>query len=170
MSEFFLSKIRGEQAPRPALPSRRAILLGGLGSFLAISIIALLAQVTHLAWVLGSFGASCVLVFGFPDLPFSQPRHVLGGHFISSLIGLTVFHLTGPCWWGMALATALALMAMMTLGVVHPPAGSNPAIVFLTQPAWGFLLFPTLTGSLMLLSIALVYNNLSRPTRYPKYW
>lgn len=170
MSESFFAKLRGDNATRPPLPSARAILLGGLGGFLAITVVALLTQATHQALVLGSFGATCVLAFGFPDVPFSQPRHIIGGHFISSLIGLTMLQLVGPSWWGMALATALAIMAMMALGIVHPPAGSNPVIVYLTQPTWGFLLFPTLTGALIVLTVALFYNNLTRRTRYPKYW
>lgn len=53
---------------------------------------------------------------------------------------------------------------------VHPPSGSNPVIVFLTQPTWGFLLLPTLVGALVLVIVALVYNNASRDTRYLKYW
>jgi len=64
--------------------------------------------------------------------------------------------------------TAIALM--MATRTVHPPAGSNPVIVFLIQPGWDFLLFPTLTGALLLAVVALIYNNLSRNDKYPKYW
>jgi CBS-domain-containing membrane protein len=53
---------------------------------------------------------------------------------------------------------------------VHPPAGSNPVIIFLAQPGWGFLLFPTLIGALLLILVALLYNNATRASRYPKYW
>ncbi len=170
MSELFFSKLRGDRQARPARPPFRAILFGWLGGFLAISTVALLTQATSYPLVLGSFGASCVLVFGFPDVPFSQPRHVIGGHFVSSLIGLTVLQVTGPTWWGMAFATGAAIAAMMAARIVHPPAGSNPVIIFLLQPAWSFLWFPTLTGSLLVLAVALIFNNLTRPVRYPKYW
>lgn len=68
----------------------------------------------------------------------------------------------------MAVGTAIALM--MLTRTVHPPAGSNPVIVFLGQPGWGFLLFPTLIGALVVVAVALVYNNTTRTERYPKYW
>jgi len=53
---------------------------------------------------------------------------------------------------------------------VHPPAGSNPVIVFLLQPGFDFLLTPTLLGVLLLLLTALVFNNLGKGRRYPQYW
>lgn len=59
---------------------------------------------------------------------------------------------------------------MMALRVPHPPAGSNPVIVFLGQPGWSFLLWPTLAGAVTIVVIALIYNNLSRDTAYPRYW
>jgi len=111
-----------------------------------------------------------VLVFGFADVPFSQPRNVVFGHVLSSLVGLVCLTAFGPHWWAAGLAVALAIMGMMALRCVHPPAGSNPVIVFLTAPGWGFLLTPTLTGALLLVAVALVYNNLARVGRYPKYW
>jgi CBS-domain-containing membrane protein len=70
----------------------------------------------------------------------------------------------------MALATATAVALMMATRTTHPPAGSNPVIVFLTQPGWEFLLFPTAVGVAVLLLTALIYNNVAREPRYPKYW
>ncbi|MGD9888499.1 MAG: HPP family protein [Halothiobacillaceae bacterium] len=120
--------------------------------------------------MLGSFGASCVLVFGYPDVPFSQPRNVVAGHVISSLVGLVFLTAFGSHWWAVALAVGTAIALMMLTRTVHPPAGSNPVIVFLIQPAWGFLLFSTLVGALVLVAVALVYNNATRVAKYPKYW
>ena len=59
---------------------------------------------------------------------------------------------------------------MMLTRTVHPPAGSNPVIVYLMQPSWNFLMFPTLVGTLVVIAVALVYNNATREARYPKYW
>lgn len=154
----------------PPRPTWSRIALGWLGSLLAIVLVAGLADASQRILVLGSFGASCVLVFGFPDLPFSQPRHILLGHVLSSAIGLAALTLFGPGPLPMALATATAVAAMMALRCVHPPAGSNPVIVFLTQPGWSFLLWPTALGALLLLAVALVFNNLGRTRRYPQYW
>lgn len=163
-------KMKGDGATRPPRPEPRSIALTCLGVTLAIASLGWLTSRANTPLLLGSFGATCVMVFGFPDAPFSQPRHVLCGHVLTALIGLIFLHLTGPCWWGMGLATGTAIAAMMSLRIVHPPAGSNPLIIFLTKPAWSFLLFPTLAGVAIILALALVYNNLTRTARYPKYY
>ncbi|NQD95480.1 HPP family protein, partial [Pseudomonas sp. CrR25] len=69
-----------------------------------------------------------------------------------------------------ALAVGSAIALMMLTRSVHPPAGSNPVIIFLAQPGWDFLLFPTLIGALLLVLVALLYNNATRNNRYPQYW
>lgn len=166
----FIEKLKGDNAPLPPKPSNKAVGLAWLGGFLAIASVALLTDFLSVALVLGSFGASCVLVFGYPDVPFSQPRNVIAGHFISSLVGLACLHFFGPHWWAVAIAVGTAIALMMLTRTVHPPAGSNPVIVFLMQPAWEFLFFPTLIGAFILVAVALIYNNATREGKYPKYW
>jgi CBS-domain-containing membrane protein len=166
----FIEKLKGDSAPLPPQPSGRSVALAWLGGFFAIAAVALLTNQFAIALVLGSFGASCVLVFGFPDVPFAQPRNVVVGHFLSSLIGLTFLTAFGPHWWSVAPAVGTAIAVMMMTRTVHPPAGSNPVIVYLAQPGWDFLLFPTLVGALIVIGVALVYNNVTREARYPKYW
>jgi len=165
-----LTKFRGDSAALPPRAPAKAVSLAFVGGFLAIAVIALLAQSLHVALVLGSFGASCVLVFGYPDVPFSQPRNVIVGHVLSTVIGLAFVHFCGPHWWSVALAVGSAIAAMMLTRTVHPPAGSNPVIVFLMKPAWDFALFPTLTGAVILVLVALIYHNTTRESRWPKYW
>ena len=165
-----LSKLRGSGAPLPPRPTVKSAVLAWCGGFLAISAVALLAESLSTALVLGSFGASCVLVFGFPDAPFSQPRNTIVGHVLSSFIGLTCLTLLGPHWWAMAIAVGTAIALMMLTRTVHPPAGSNPVIVFLGMPSWEFLLFPTLTGAIVIAFVALIYNNVTREGNYPAYW
>jgi len=166
----FLDKLKGDGAPLPPQPALKLVALAWLGGFLAIATVALMTDFLSVALVLGSFGASCVLVFGYPDVPFSQPRNVVVGHVISSLVGLVFLTVLGPHWWALALAVGTAIALMMLTRTVHPPAGSNPVIVFLTLPAWDFLLFPTLAGALLLVAVALIYNNVTRDAKYPKYW
>ncbi len=165
-----LEKIKGDGVELPPRPKLKAVIIAWLGGFIAIAAIAGLTNFLSVALLLGSFGASCVLIFAYPDVPFSQPRNVIFGHFISSLVGLGFLTLFGPHWWSVALAVGTAIACMMLTRTVHPPAGSNPVIIFLTQPTWGFLLFPTLAGAIILVLVALVYNNTIRDARYPKYW
>jgi CBS-domain-containing membrane protein len=95
---------------------------------------------------------------------------VILGHGLSSAIGLACLSAFGPTPSAMAGAVAAAIMVMMATRTVHPPAGSNPVIIFLTQPSWAFLVTPTLAGALLIAAFALFYNNLVRRQKYPKHW
>ena len=167
--QSLFQKLRGG-ADCPPMANLRHIGISWLGGCLAIGVVAYLASMTHAPLMLGSFGASCVLLFGFPDSPFSQPRNVIGGHFIASLVGLIFLGLFGAQWWSVALAVGTAIALMQLTRTVHPPAGSNPVVVMLTLPGWDFLLAPTLLGATLLVLVALVFNNLPRDRVYPKYW
>jgi CBS-domain-containing membrane protein len=166
----FLVKLRGQRAALPPRPSHRSVALAWLGGCLAIAAVAGLSDALSSVLILGSFGASCVLVFAYPDAPFSQPRNVVVGHVLSSATGLLLLHLLGPGWWALALAVGTAIALMMLTRTVHPPAGSNPVIIFLSHPGWSFLLTPTLAGAVIIVGVALIYNNATRSTRYPTYW
>jgi CBS-domain-containing membrane protein len=119
----FLIKLRGDNTPLPAKPSGKNVALAWLGGFVAIAAVATLSDALSAVLILGSFGASCVLIFGYPDVPFSQPRNIVIGHVLSSLIGVTFLKLFGPTWWALALAAGTAIAAMMLTRTVHPPGG-----------------------------------------------
>ncbi|WP_066739129.1 HPP family protein [Cupriavidus sp. D384] len=140
-------------------------LLAGLGAFVALSLVGILARYTSQTWILGSFGASCVLLFGFPDVRFSRLRNVIGGHLISSAIGLCFFHWLGGEWPAMAAAVSVSLVTMMATDTVHPPAGSNPIIIFLAHPGWSFLIFPTLAGIIVLVLTERLYRRATQLVR-----
>ncbi|MDO5652464.1 MAG: HPP family protein [Moraxella sp.] len=160
--------------PIPQCLPFKSIVLAGVGGFLATAVFASMGDMTQTALVLGSFGASCFLVFSYPASPFSQPRNVVGGHFVATLTGLVLMSLFGVHWWSMAMGVGIATMLMLLLRVPHPPAGSNPLIVMLGAVSWEFLFTPTLFGSLILVAVALVYNNQGvdngKDRRYPLYW
>ena len=166
----FFAKLKGQGMPIPASPSIGQVGFVWLGAFLAAAVVGFLAHQTNNPLILGSFGASIFVLFILPDTPFAQPRNVIGGHFVSTLTGLVFFHFLGPEWWSMALSLAVSLSLMQLLRVPHPPAGSNPFIVFLSAPAWDFLWMPTLVGSVLLVVVALFYNNIGSDRKYPNYW
>lgn len=143
-------------------PSLHSILLAGVGGFIAIGIIAFLAEFSGHPLILGSFGASCVLLFGFPDSPFSRPKNVIGGHLIASFVGLSFFTLCGFHWWSVGLAVGVAISVMMLTDTVHPPAGSNPVIVMLAGAKWSFLIEPTIVGAVLLVAISFSFSFLKR--------
>ncbi len=155
--------------PVPPMLPLKTIGLACTGAFLAAATLGLVTDLAQTPLILGSLGASCLLVFAYPESPFAQPRNVIGGHFVSSLTGLLVMTLCGVHWWSMGLAVASAIGLMLLLRVPHPPAGSNPFIVMLAASQWSFLLTPTLLGALLLVAVALVYHKLTA-RRYPTYW
>jgi CBS-domain-containing membrane protein len=166
----YLQKLRGQHAALPPRLPAKKIALAGLGAALAIGFVATLAQAAHQPLLLGSLGASCVFLFGLPEAPFSQPRNVIAGHMLSSLVGLVFLKIFGPQPWALALALGVAAALMFATRTVHAPAGSNPVIVFMTQPDWNFLLTPTLLGAAGVVLAALLFNNAVHPARYPLYW
>lgn len=76
----------------------------------------------------------------------------------------------GPHAWSLGLAVGVAIVAMMVTRTVHPPAGSNPVIVFLSHPGWSFLFFPVLAGAVLLTFVALLFHSAVPKRRYPAYW
>ncbi len=166
----YFAKFKGESIALPPKAKFQAIVFAWIGSFIAISTVSILTDVSNHPLVLGSFGASCVLLFGFPKSPFSQPRNVILGHLLSSFIGLVFYHFVSQEWWGLGLALATAIAIMIATRTVHPPAGSNPVIVYLTSANWSFLLTPTLIGAIILVVVALLYINIDKKQHYPSYW
>ena len=166
----YLTKLKGSPAAIPPSPALKELSFISIGAFLAASVVGFLAYYTNEPIIMGSFGASIFVLFVLPDSPFAQPRNVIIGHFVTTLIGLIFYHLVGLEWWSMALALAFAIAAMQFLRVPHPPAGSNPFIVFLLGANWDYLWMPTLIGSLLIVLVALLYNNISKNRSYPKYW
>ncbi|MFC0212328.1 HPP family protein [Paenibacillus chartarius] len=122
------------------------------------------------------FGATCVLAFGLPDSPLAQPRNIVGGHLLSTAIGLLTLACFGSHPWSLALGVALAIAAMHLTRTVHPPAGADPLLVMLSGAGWSFLLTPVLAGSVLIVAAAWLYHRLmpvssgSAPVRYPKGW
>lgn len=171
MSSFFsITKLKGQVDTCPKRLPMWMIATAWLGGAIATASVALVGDWTQAVMVLGSFGASCLLVFAYPKSPFAQPRNVIGGHFVATLTGLVFMALFGVHWWSMAMAVGTAIALMLLLRVPHPPAGSNPLIVMLGTVGWQFLLTPTLLGSIILVLVALIYNNLGSGRQYPTYW
>ncbi|WP_207533232.1 HPP family protein [Desertivirga arenae] len=142
----------------------------GLGGLLAISIIAVLSERTSIPLIMAPFGASCVLAFGVPDSPLAQPRNILGGHLISSLIGVLCYSILGNSWYSLAIGVGLAIFIMQLTQTTHPPAGADPLVIILAGASWKFLINPVLSGSLILVVVALIFNNIHSKRKYPKYW
>lgn len=167
---FSLNKMQGKIDVCPQRLPLFIIALAWFGGTLATAALALIGDWQNVAMILGSFGASCLLIFAYPESPFAQPRNIVGGHVITTFTGLAFMSLFGVTWWSMSLAVGTAIALMLLFRVPHPPAGSNPLIVMLGGVSWKFLVTPTLVGAIALVVVALIYNNIGRNRHYPRYW
>lgn len=126
--------------------------------------------------IIGSFGASAVLLYAAIKSPLAQPRNLVGGHIISALVGVACFQLFGNTTWiASALAVSLAIVAMLATKTLHPPGGATALIAVIGGAkvhSLGFFyaLVPAGAGAVILLVVALLVNNLSRNRKYPEYW
>ncbi|QSX29843.1 HPP family protein [Shewanella cyperi] len=175
----YLRRMRSKDACPPRKPLKK-IVWSWLGAFVGIFLVASLGQLLGPAqmFIIGSFGASAVLIYGAPMAEFSQPRNLIFGNLISACIGVSVHLLCGKDMvLASALAVSLAIAAMHLSRTMHPPAGAAALIAVIggdTVHSLGYqyALTPVLSGSLVLLLVALLVNNLSsNPKRhYPRYW
>lgn len=148
-----------------------------VGTFLGIGIIAFvqshfLSEFENV-FLIGSFGASAVLIFGAIQSPLSQPRNLVGGHLISAFIGVTVFtFLPNTIWITAPLAVALSVILMQITKTLHPPGGATALIAVIGTPkikalGYYYVISPVFTGVLVLLITALLFNNITPKRKYP---
>ncbi|MGY2461714.1 HPP family protein [Vreelandella sulfidaeris] len=174
--KFYLNKMRGGRRERPFFGWKDA-LWSWFGAFSGMATICLLSA----GWfpqnllIVGSFGATSVLIYAAPDSPFAQPSHVLFGSIVSAAIGVACYQGLGATPLAMALAVSLAILAMQLTHTVHPP-GAAAALIAVAgeesvhQLGWWFPLLPIGLGCVIMLVIAILVNNLARHRRYPLYW
>ncbi|WP_095983128.1 HPP family protein [Melittangium boletus] len=141
------------------------ILMTGVVSGLA------LGDSSALPSLIAPMGASAVLLFAVPTSPLAQPWSILGGNTVAALIGVTCARWIDDPMVAAALAVGLAIAAMMVLGCLHPPSGAVALTAVLGGPVihaagYGFVIWPVGVNSLLLLTVALVFNNLTG-RRYP---
>ncbi|MEY3113709.1 MAG: hypothetical protein RLZZ439_563 [Pseudomonadota bacterium] len=125
-------------------------------------------------FLVGSFGASMVLVFGYPESPFAQPKNVFFGHFITSLVGVLALNFFSIeqhyLFLQIAVAVGLGIFLMILLGVTHPPAGGNPIFIILGGATYQFLLNPIILGSIIIIVYAIILNRFILKKNYPINW
>lgn len=150
-----------------------------LGSFVGIGIIAYLQSRTlpdsDMVYLIGSFGASSVLVYGVIHSPLAQPRNLIGGHLVSAIAGVTVLKLVPDVIWITApLAVSSSIVLMQITKTLHPPGGATALIAVtgstqIKALGYWYVVMPVMSGALILLAVALVFNNLTSKRHYPNH-
>lgn len=175
----YLKKMKGSTQSPPGVKVSE-IVWSWIGSLLGIAGVGFLdkcfCQGTAMVLIIGSFGASAVLIFGAIKSPLAQPRNLLGGHVLSAVIGVAAYKLCpSPLWVSAALAVATAIAAMHATKTLHPPGGATALIAVIGgdkihQLGYFYALVPVATGVIIMLTVALLVNNIPKTRRYPEFW
>ena len=141
----------------------------GIFSLITIGVLTFLTYKTEFGiFLLASFGSSMVLLYGYPESPFAQPKNVFFGHLITATVGLFFLNFIQlPLFIIIPLAVGFGVGLMILLNVTHPPAGGNPIIVIIGSVSLDYILTPVITGSIIIIIFAIVINRLILKKKYP---
>ena len=143
--------------------------LAGIFSIITIGILTFLTYKTEFGiFLLASFGSSMVLLYGYPESPFAQPKNVFFGHLVTAVVGLVVLHFIPlPLFITIPLAVGLGVGLMILFNVTHPPAGGNPIIVIIGSVSFDYLFSPVITGTIIIIIFAIIINRFILKKSYP---
>ena len=175
----YFRKMKGTTTSPPAV-GLSEIFWSWIGSFLGIAAVAYVHHTivdnTDFVMIIGSFGASAVLIYGAIRSPLAQPRNLIGGHVLSAVVGVTAFKLLpGHLWLAAPVAVATAIGLMHATKTLHPPGGATALIAVIGSQkihniGYWYTLYPAATGAVIMLVVALLVNNIPKNRRYPEFW
>jgi CBS-domain-containing membrane protein len=144
--------------------------LAGVFSAFTIGILTLITYKTELGLFLAaSFGSSMVLLYGFPESPFAQPKNIFFGHLLTAFVGVVfVNFIQLPIFIIIPAAVGFGIFLMIILDVVHPPAGGNPIMVIIGSASFDYLFSPIITGTIIILFFGVILNKYILKKNYPQ--
>ncbi len=176
----YFKKMRGSTHGSPPRVSNTEIIWSWIGAFLGIAAVAwaghFFFEGTDLSLMIGSFGASAVLIYGAIRSPLAQPRNLLGGHILSAIVGVTCWKIFQHYpWLAEAMAVAIAIAVMHITRTLHPPGGATSLIAVIGSEqihrlGYLYVLIPATIGPMIMLLVAILVNNIPESRRYPENW
>ena len=144
--------------------------LAGIFSIITIGVLTVLTYKTSYGiFLIASFGSTMVLLYGYPESPFAQPKNIILGHFLTALIGIIFLNFVPlPIFLNIPLAVGFGVMFMILFKVTHPPAGGNPIIVIIGSVSFDYLLTPVFIGSIIVVMFGVIINKFLFKKQYPK--
>ena len=144
--------------------------IAGIFSIITIGCLTILTYKTEFGlFLVASFGSTMVLLFGYPESPFAQPKNIFFGHLLTSLVGIIFVNLIPlPIFITIPLAVGIGIFLMIIFGVTHPPAGGNPIIVIIGSASFNYIINPIIIGTVIVLIFGIILNKLILNKEYPK--
>ncbi|RXT07041.1 HPP family protein [Ammoniphilus sp. CFH 90114] len=164
----YIAKMKGSTRTKSSVKITDNI-ISATGGLIAIIIVSFIVIQLGFPMVLGPIAASCLLVFAVHEGPFSQPREVIGGHFISTSASLIIWDLFGKSHFMIGITLAVVVFLMVIARVVHPPAAASAIVAINTEVGWGFLPM-IMISALIVVGFSLFYINLFKNKKYPVHW
>ena len=147
----------------------KQVLFSVVFSIITIGALTFLTYKTQFGiFLIASFGSTMVLLFGYPESPFAQPKNIFFGHLLTASIGVVfVNFIPLPLYLSIPLAVGIGVGLMILLNVTHPPAGGNPVIVLMGSASYNYLLNPIIFGSIILILFGVILNRFIAKKKYP---
>ena len=153
------------------IPKNIEPIASGISAALVIGVLAFLTLRTSAGvWLMFSFGATVFIVFVLYNLETAQPKNIFFGHLVSVLVGIIFNETIGFSFYSLGLSVGVAVALMVYLKVMHPPAASNPLVVLFTDVSFDFILFPVITGTIVIILMSIFINKIILKRDYPKKW
>ncbi len=178
----YFRKMKGSTKSPPRV-TLSEIIWSWIGAFLGIAAVAYInynileiLEKTDLVMIIGSFGASAVLIYGAIKSPLAQPRNLIGGHIISAVIGVAAYQIFQThIWLAASVAVATAIAIMHATKTLHPPGGATALIAVIGSDkihelGYLYAIIPAGLGALIMLVVALLVNNIPKSREYPEFW
>ena len=144
-------------------------IIAGIFSIITIGFLTLLTYKTEFGlFLVASFGSTMVLLYGYPESPFAQPKNIFFGHLLTSIVGVIFVNFVPvPIYIMIPLAVGFGVFFMILAGVTHPPAGGNPIIVIIGSASFSYIISPIIVGSAIVLIFGVVLNRFILKKEYP---
>ena len=153
------------------IPKKLEPIISGLSAAIVISILAFLTLETSAGiWLMFSFGATVFLVFVLYNLETAQPKNIFFGHLVSILVGVIFNETIGLSFYSLGLSVGVAVILMIYFKIMHPPAASNPLVALFMDLSFDFVLFPVVTGTILIILLSIFINKIILKRNYPKKW
>lgn len=173
-SRTFLDIIGVNKNPYDLRENILSLIGGFLGIFVILIISYWLLDPQTAVYIVPSMGATAVLLFAAPNVPFSQPWNVFGGHLISAAVGVACWHWIPNVTIAASASVGIAIGAMYFAKCIHPPGGATAlAMVIGTEQlhdlGYAYILQPIFINTVTILVVGVVFNYPFNWRRYPAH-